>query len=131
MAESRRPCPKDFTYVSSNLPDIQVTEADARTVRFTLQGNASFTYTVTAPDVEDSYSFSGTLTDFERNEHAVGGADTVTVASGNPLVAMYDANGNGEIEIDELFSAIDDYFNDEIGIDELFALIDLYFSGAN
>ena len=47
----------------------------------------------------------------------------------DPLVARYDANGDGAIDIGELFSAIDDYFADVIGIGELFTLIDLYFSG--
>jgi hypothetical protein len=53
----------------------------------------------------------------------------VTVASGDPLVARYDANGDGAIDIGELFSAIDDYFDGRIDISELFAIIDLYFSG--
>ena len=121
--------PQGFAYVSSSLSDSQVTEVDARTVRFNLLGNASFTYTVTASSVEDSYSFSGTLTDSDRNEHVVGGAATVTVSSGDPLVARYDVNGDGAIDIDELFTAIDDYFAGLIGIDEIFTLIDLYFSG--
>ena len=121
--------PQGFAYVFSSLPDSQVTEVDARTVRFNLLGNASFTYTVTASSVEDSYSFSGTLTDSDRNEHVVGGAATVTVSSGDPLVARYDANGDGAIDIDELFTAIDDYFAGLIGIDEIFTLMDLYFSG--
>ena len=121
--------PRGFAYVSSSLSDSQVTEVDARTVRFNLLGNASFTYTVTASSVEDSYSFSGTLRDSDRNEHVVGGAATVTVSSGDPLVARYDVNGDGAIDIGELFTAIDDYFAGLIGIGELFTLIDLYFSG--
>ena len=43
-----------FSYVSSSLGSEQVTETDARTVRFTLQGDASFTYTATASSVEGS-----------------------------------------------------------------------------
>ena len=115
--------PEGFTYLSSSLPDFQVTEANARTVRFNLLENASFTYAVTASSVEDSYSFSGTLTDTDMNEHVVGGAATVTVSSG------YDTNGDGAIDIGELFTAIDDYFAGLISIGELFTLIDLYFSG--
>ena len=79
--------------------------------------------------MEDSYSFSGTLTDTDMNEHIVGGAATVTVASGDPLVSKYDTNRDGAIDIGELFSAIDDYFAGVIGIGELFTIIDLYFSG--
>ena len=45
------------------------------------------------------------------------------------LVASYDSNGNGIIDISELFDAIDDYFADEIGISDLFDVIEFYFSG--
>ena len=48
---------------------------------------------------------------------------------GDPLVARYDANDDGAIDIGELFTAIDDYFAGVIGIGELFTIIDLYFSG--
>ena len=47
----------------------------------------------------------------------------------DPLVARYDANGDGAIDIGELFSAIDDYFAGLIDIGALFTIIDLYFSG--
>ena len=93
----------------------------------TCWGNAPFTYTVTASGEEGSYTFSGTLRDSDKNEHVVGGGDTVTVSSGNP----YDANGDGEIDIDELFAAINDYFNDVINIDELFVVINLYFESSS
>ena len=48
---------------------------------------------------------------------------------GLPFCPSYDANGDGAIDIGELFSAIDDYFDGAIGIGELFTIIDLYFSG--
>ena len=48
---------------------------------------------------------------------------------GLPFCPSYDANGDGAIDIGELFSAIDDYFDGRIGISELFTIIDLYFSG--
>ena len=124
--------PAGFTYVSSSLPDGQVTEVDARTVRFTLQGNTSFTYTVTASSVEDSYTFSGTLRDSYRNDHVVGGASTVTVFSGDPLVARYDANGNGAIDRSEVIQAINDYLfgeGDPITRAEVIQLINLYLFG--
>ena len=49
---------------------------------------------------------------------------------GLPFCHSYDANGDGAIDIGELFSAIDDYFDGRIDISELFTIIDLYFSGA-
>ena len=50
-------------------------------------------------------------------------------ASEDPLIARYDTNRNGAIDISELFSAIDDYFADRIDISQLFGVIELYFSG--
>ena len=73
--------PAGFRYESSSLIDEgEVTEVDARTVRFTLQGaDKTFTYTVTASDAADSYDFSGTLRDSDKVDSQVGGATSVTV----------------------------------------------------
>ena len=71
--------PTGFAYVSSSLAASQVTELSGNQVRFTLQGDASFTYTVTASSTPGSYDFSGTLRDFDKTDHTVGGVDTVTV----------------------------------------------------
>ena len=119
--------PEGFTYVSSSLSGGQVT-ANGQEVTFALTGESSFTYTVTAPGSEGRYTFSGTLKDSQGNDYPVGGEDTVTVSSRDPLVTRYDTNSDGRIEIGELFSAIDDYFADLIDISQLFTLIDLYFS---
>ena len=56
-------------------------------------------------------------------------ADNDFAQLGLPFCPSYDANGDGAIDIGELFSAIDDYFDGRIGISELFTIIDLYFSG--
>ena len=101
--------PAGFTYVSSSLADDQVAEVDARTIRFTLQGETSYTYTVTASQAVGAYSFSGTLRDFDRNDHAVGGDAVVTVSSPDTLIARYDTNNNGTIERGEVLKAITDY----------------------
>ena len=50
--------------------------------------------------------------------------------SQDPLITLYDANGNGAIDISELFSAIDDYFAGRIDISQLFGVIELYFFGS-
>ena len=103
--------PAGFSYVSSSLDDAQVRELDARTVRFILQGDTSFTYTAIASDVEGLHTFSGTLRDYERNDRPVVGhlTVTVTVPSRDPLIARYDANNNGTIEKSEGIKAINDY----------------------
>ena len=120
--------PTGFKDVSSRL---QV-DLDPGVARFTLQGEPSFTYTVTAPSVEDSYTFSGTLTDSKGADHDVRGAVTVTVAS-DPLVDRYDANNNGQIDRSEVITAINDYLfggeGDTITRAEVIKLINLYLFG--
>ena len=68
--------PEGFTYVSSTPPGLG--QAVGQTVSFVLLENP-FTYTVTASSVAGTHSFSGVLTDFEKNDVAVGGASSVTV----------------------------------------------------
>ena len=54
-------------------------------------------------------------------------ADNDFAQLGLPFCHSYDANGDGAIDIGELFSAIDHYFDGLIDISELFAIIDRYF----
>ena len=72
--------PYGFSYVGSSLSASQVNES-GQNVGFTLQGDTSFTYTVTAYSTPGPYDFSGTLRDFELVDHAVGGATGVTVST--------------------------------------------------
>ena len=72
--------PAGFAYVSSSLDDSQVLDT-GQMVRFTLQGDVSFTYIVTASSTEGSYTFSGMLRDFDRMDSAVGGVSEVTVSA--------------------------------------------------
>ena len=77
--------PPGFAYVSTTIEDedeaVQITGqvATGQTARFTLSGENSFTYTVTASSTAGSHSFSGVLRDDDRNDHTVGGATDVTV----------------------------------------------------
>ena len=84
--------PTGFAYVSSPLADSQVTELSGNQVRFTLQGEASFTYTVTASGTAGSHTFSGTLRDIERDDYTVGGASTVTVRAPQPVPTAQPVN---------------------------------------
>ena len=45
------------------------------------------------------------------------------------LLSRYDANGSGEIDLDEVFTAIDDYFDydDRLTLEEIYEIVDLYF----
>ena len=71
--------PDGFVYAASSLPSGQVTELSGNRVRFTLQGNTSFTYVVRASMTPGTYTFSGTLRDIDRQDHDVTGDSTVTV----------------------------------------------------
>ena len=70
--------PDGFGYAGSNLSEAAVS-VEGQTISFTLLGDASLTYTVTAPGAEDSYSFSGVLLDANRVEGPVGGDSTIRV----------------------------------------------------
>ena len=127
--------PEGFTLVSGS---IELTggggfaSPSGNQVRVILAGAGvtNVAYKVTAPSEAGSpFEFTGKFVNFDGKSVDIGGAATVTVSSVDPLVAQYDANGDGAIDIGELFSAIDDYFDGRIGISELFTIIDLYFSG--
>ena len=73
--------PVGFSYESSSLTDEgEVTEVDARTVRFAFLGAVEpFTYTVKASNTAGGHVFSGTLTDSDTNAYAVACPCEVTV----------------------------------------------------
>ena len=73
--------PEGFSFVSSTHSDA-VTKGQE--VSFTLLGDSSVTYTVTAPTSEGAYRFAGTLRDENRNDRAIGGASEVTVGVATP-----------------------------------------------
>ena len=79
---------------------------------------SSYTVTVRATD-------SGRLYDTITVTITVTGVDD---AMPMDLVDRYDANNNG-LELDEVFTAIDDYFDydDRITLEEVYELVDLYF----
>ena len=70
--------PAGFSYSGSDLSESQVA-ADGRTVRFTLLGEETFAYTVTAPAAGGSYVFSGIIKDVDKAEASVIGASTIRV----------------------------------------------------
>ena len=127
--------PEGFTLVSGSIEFVGgggFARPSGNQVRVILAGAGvtNVAYKVTAPSEAGSpFEFTGKFVNFDGESVDIGGAATVTVSSGDPLVAQYDANGDGAIDIGELFSAIDDYFDGRIGISELFTIIDLYFSG--
>ena len=55
-------------------------------------------------------------------------AITISPVAELDLVSTYDANGNGNIEREEVFEAVRDYFSDEITKDEVIMILTLYFA---
>ena len=70
--------PSGFNYEGSDLSEAAVT-VEGQTVAFTLLEDEQFTYTVSAPSAEGSYSFSGVLLDTDKVAAPVGGAYTIRV----------------------------------------------------
>ena len=73
--------PTGFSYVMSNL---EATMVEGQTVTFTLLGDDTVTYNVTAPTEEGTYTFAGVLKDSEKVERQVGGISQVTVSATPP-----------------------------------------------
>ena len=70
--------PEGFVYKDSTLNTERV-EVEDSMVEFTLRGEPSFTYTVTAPDTEGTYTVSGILIDKDVYEYDIGGDTEIEV----------------------------------------------------
>ena len=70
--------PDGFRYAGSTLSDDAV-DVQGQTVEFILFGVDRFSYTVTAPNQEGSYIFSGVLTDAQKVERPVTGTSRIRV----------------------------------------------------
>ena len=95
--------PVGFGYVSTSLDDPPW--ADGQMLGFSLFGEDSFTYTVTASRTLGTHDFSGVVKDEARMEAAVGGDSTVTVqaaaASHSATRSVDDSRvaGGGEVVV--------------------------------
>jgi hypothetical protein len=78
MGQVLETLPAGFSYVSSSLDASQV-RVTGNVVKFVLLGEASFTYSVTAATVADTYTFSGIIKDEDANEYTIGGDTDITV----------------------------------------------------
>jgi len=70
--------PEEFVYEDSTLNPESI-EVEDDTVEFSLEGEPSFTYTVTAADTEGTYTFSGILIDEEKDEYDISGDTEIVV----------------------------------------------------
>ena len=127
--------PEGFTFVSGSIEFVGgggLASPSVNQVRVVLAGAGvtNVIYKVTAPsEAGGPFEFTGNFVNFDGESVDIGGASTVTVAAVAGTPASYDSNGNGTIELTELFDAIDDYFAGKISLTVLFDIIDFYFSG--
>ena len=100
--------------------------SDAADGTFTgIRGATRASYTPVEADEGMYLKITVTYTD----GHGPNKTATAGAMVSDPLIARYDANKDGTIEIRELFNAIDHYFDGTIEIRELFKVIDYYFDG--
>lgn len=71
--------PEGWTYTASSLTDAAVS-IEGSTIHFLLLDTTRFTYTVTAPNAEGTFSFEGVIEDDARRAETVGGDTDITVA---------------------------------------------------
>ena len=100
--------------------------SDAADGTFTgIRGATRASYTPVEADEGMYLKITVTYTD----GHGPNKTATAGAMVSDPLIARYDANKDGTIEIRELFNAIDHYFDGTIELSELFKVIDYYFDG--
>ena len=79
--------PEGFVYEDSALNSESV-EVEDNTIKFSLEGEPSFTYTVAASDTEGTYTFSGILIDEGENEYDIGGDTEIEVGEKSGEVSL-------------------------------------------
>ena len=80
--------PIGFTYVRSSLPEGSVSVSKQQ-IEFVILGEERFTYIVTAPEQAGTYTFIGTISDFNRTVTGIGGSTSLLV--GHPGITQTDS----------------------------------------
>ena len=80
--------PKGFVYEDYSGLTPGSVEAKDDTVEFTLRGEPSFAYTVTASDTEGTYTFSGILKDEDKKEYDIEGDTEIEVGESGKEVTI-------------------------------------------
>ena len=97
-----------------------------------IAGETNAAYMVTAGDTGYYLRVMATYTDAVGTDMAMEYSMPtmmVVAEAEDTLLSRYDENGNGEIDLDEVFTAIDDYFDydDRLTLEEIYEIVDLYF----
>ncbi|MCW3134823.1 MAG: hypothetical protein N2V78_10900, partial [Methanophagales archaeon] len=94
--------PEGFCYVTCTLdPGSVEVKAGLNTVKFTLFGETSFSYTVIAPDTAGTYNFSGMLKDMDKNEYEVDGDKEIVVEPGPSPIENLIEKGMDALEVEK------------------------------
>ena len=119
-------------------------DADNDTLTYSLGGTDMASFDID-PSTGQIMVGAGTMLDYETkasymvtvtaSDGIASGSIDVTVMvtnmdeAGDTLLDRYDENGNDEIDLDEVFKAIDDYFDydDRVTLEEVYEIVDLYF----
>lgn len=107
-------------------PDREMFDIDADTGQITLASDAPLDH-----EEQGAYHVRVVALDVAGSGTVSEVAVTITVADVKlPGKANdYDANGNEELELEEVLAAIGDYFRGELTLEEVLAIIELYFEG--
>ena len=97
-----------------------------------IAGETNAVYMVTAGDTGYYLRVMATYTDAVGTDMAMEYSMPtmmVVAEAEDTLLNRYDANDNDEIDLDEVFTAIDDYFDydDRLTLEEVYEIVDLYF----
>ena len=114
--------PSSFTYVSgSSSLGLSAESTDSAGNRtFTILGEDSFTYDVTAPNEAGTFAFSGTFLDFDRDSRNVTGATTVRVGAAVQATIGTSVNGTPKPAVD--FSPISAIGSGDVTLTVTFAV---------
>ena len=94
--------PEGFCYVACTLdPGSVEVKAGLNTVKFTLFGETSFSYTVIASDTAGTYNFSGMLKDMDKNEYEVDGDKEIVVEPGPSPIENLIEKGMDALEVEK------------------------------
>ena len=94
--------PEGFCYVTCTLdPGSVEVKAEINTVKFTLFGETSFSYTVIASNTAGTYNFSGMLKDMDKNEYEVGGDKKIVVEPGPSPIEISIEEGMGALGVEK------------------------------
>ena len=106
--------------------DREMFSIDADTGQITLASDAPLNH-----EEQRAYSVRVVALDVAGSGSVSEVAVTITVADVKlPGKANdYDANGNEELELEEVLAAIGDYFRGDLTLEEILAIIELYFEG--